>query len=210
MPSPWLDFWPKVALAVINSLALGGVALVAAYWFNRQLERHKRNEAITAELGKQSVGGYLKILAAIGEINGYLVFAELALRGEGAEGQHKLGTPIPHLFGDTDNALGTAFREIFKNASLVNSTFAEASIGFLGFATRYLQEYDATSPPTEPARRKLQEQRAALLVALSNALPRYVSLPNEDAFKLTRSLEDIFVGVGIWHRDDNGEILVAE
>jgi hypothetical protein len=209
MPSPWFDFWPKVALAVVNSVALGVAALAAAYWFNRQLERHKRNEAITAELGKQSLAAYLRILSVVGDVNGFMAFAELALHGDEPSREKRSGK-APHPFGDSDKVLEAAFREIFKSGSLVNVTFAQAAIGFLGFASRYLDEYESPPPITEPAREKLLAQRLALLQAVGAALPAYVRLPDEAIFQFTRSLDDLLVGVGMWERDESGNVRVVE
>jgi hypothetical protein len=209
--SPWYDFWPKVALAVLNSVALGGAALLAGYSLNRRLERHKRNEAITAELGKQSVAAYLRTLAVIGEINGYMVFAELAAHQEQPRHDPKREKQAQqHPFGDTDQALAAAFREVFKNTSLVNSTFAAAAVGFLGFASRHLDEYEASALPTAVAQEKLERQRGALLLAIRDAIPEFVKLPNENVFQFTRSLEDVLVNASIWERDETGALRVAE
>jgi hypothetical protein len=213
MTSPWFDFWPKFVLSLANVGLVAGVGAFVAFKFNRMLEKHRRNEAITAEVAKRSIDGYLRVLESLSVVNGMLFTHELTgdeaeAHRPAAKGKAKPGGE--DLLGDPDVILKTAFHTIFEKAPYVNETFVSASLGFVGFATRHLDEYWTSAREDSKAQEKLRGQKAAMLSAVGKTLPAYVRLPDENLFRFGRPIEDIFLEVGIWRRTPAGEVVGAD
>ncbi len=166
-----MDLWRHpLVLAVIDKVLLGLVALAFGFLFQRRLERHKRNEALTSEVAKLRIAAYYRVLGQVGAVRRDLARYEYFDNISPENASKMQGRPDQLL-------LTVAARQHLLNDSFVRTVrqFAFALQEYLGSTGSVLSSFQPSS-------------RAVLLERLreiAEALPQYVRLPEtEDFFKL--------------------------
>ncbi|NNC01910.1 hypothetical protein HJC10_03455 [Corallococcus exiguus] len=83
-------FWEKVLLLLIDKLLLAGAGAAIVFFFSRALERYKRDQAVTLELGKLRAQAFVRILSSLSSIH--------AIMNHALERRHEPNIPPDQMF----------------------------------------------------------------------------------------------------------------
>jgi hypothetical protein len=155
----------KVALLALDKVLFGLVIAGVAFWFQRRLERVKRDQGLYAEQAKAATAAFNRILGAIYEIRADVIAGTVARSAHFFE-ERKTYEKVDRL--------GTLIQE---NRHLTGRTFSTATLLYCSTARRM-----ATAPPPSEADYMDWDLELERMLPVVHALvPRFARMPADDS-----------------------------
>ncbi|MCY1022353.1 hypothetical protein [Pyxidicoccus sp. MSG2] len=116
-------FWEKLILMFLDKGLLALMAGVFAYFASRALERYRRNQAVTLELGKARAAAFLRVRSCLGACD-FLV-ACLEVEGGGVDSERSRD-----LLAQLETARAALWAQLTKDFGLLDDEAGAAALKY--------------------------------------------------------------------------------
>lgn len=116
-------FTQSLILALVDKGLLALVAVVFGYFVNKALERYKRNQAVTLELGKARVAAFLRIRSCLGACDFLVACLEV-------EGRDVDSARYRDLLAQLDTARAALWARLTQDFGLLDDAAGAAALKY--------------------------------------------------------------------------------